>query len=293
MMMLMFNTPLGRFSRQLFLGISLMLLLESGWAATHLLPIRIGLPHKTLSLDYFLIDDLRSYLEARLNHPVQAVVHGRFNNTTAELYRSKLDFAWVTDYPDSQFKDHVRLLAVPLYKGRPYSTSYVIVSARDVHTTSLAQLKGAIFAFSDRQPNGSYLDLRYQLLAAGESPERFFKKTFFTRSHKDVIKSVALGLAHAGAVDSVVWDTMVKSQSHLTAQTRVIGVTEEYGAAPIIANQLVSNEDFDNLRQVLLGMSKEPAGVALLKRMNVDAFIAGDEKIYHRQVLMRHALGEE
>ncbi len=255
--------------------------------------MRIGIPHKTLSLDYFLIDDLRGYLEARLNHPVQAVVHGRFNNTTAELYRSKLDFAWVTDYPDSQFKDQVRLLAVPLYKGRPYSASYVIVSARDVHTASLAQLKGAVFAFSDRQPNGSYLDVRYQLLAAGENPERFFKKIFFTRSHKDVIKSVALGLAHAGAVDTVVWDAMVKSQPQLTAQTRVIGVTEEYGAAPIIANQWVSNEDFDNLRQVLLGMSKDPAGVALLKRMNVDAFIAGDEKIYHRQVLMRHALGEE
>lgn len=261
--------------------------------AAHLLPIRIGLPHKTLGLDYFLIEDLRAYLEVRLNHPVEAIVHGRFNNTTAEMVRGKMDFAWVTDHPDSQFKDHVQLLAMPLYQGQPYASSYLIVSAHNVHTTSLAQLRGAVFVFADRQPNGSYLDVRYQLLSAGENPERFFKRTFFTRSHKDVVKAVALGLAHAGAVDSAIWDRMLKEQPGLRAAVRVVARSQAYGAPAFLANRIADARDVHNVQRLLLAMDKDPKGKALLKRMGVDAFVPGDKRVYERQVQMRRALVEE
>ncbi len=262
-------------------------------AESHLLPIRVGIPHKTLALDYFLINDLKIYLEEKLNHPVEAVVHGRFNNTTAEMVRSKLDFAWVTDHPDGQFKDYVQLLAMPLYRGQPYASSYLIVSAHNVHTTSLAQLRGAVFAFADRQPNGSYLDVRAQLLSAGENPDRFFKRTFFTRSHKDVIKAVALGLAHAGAVDSVIWDSMVQSQPALTAGVRILARSPLYGAPAFIANRQANAQDVQHMQHLLLGMDKDPVGKELLRRMEVDAFVPGDERVYARQVQMRRALGEE
>lgn len=283
--------PLARRSL-LFAGLAVTL--RPAWAEPHLLPIRIGIPHKTLALDYFLIDDLRRYLESRLNHPVEAIVHGRFNNSTTELYRSKLDFAWVTDFPDNQFQDQVRLVAVPLYGGRPFSSSYLIVSAHNTQTKSLMQLKGAVFAFADRQPNGSYLDIRYQLLMAGENPERFFAKVFFTKSHKDVIKAVALGLAHAGAVDSVIWDAMVKQNPHMTTLTRVIARSSEYGAPAFLANRHVSVQDFEALQRLLLNMDRDEQGRALLGRMRVDKFVTGDEHvIYQRQYEMRRALGEQ
>jgi len=262
-------------------------------ADSHLLPIRIGIPHKTLGLDYFLIDEFRVYLEKRLNHSVETVVHGRFNNTTAEMVRAKMDFAWVTDHPDSQFKDHAQLLATPLYQGQPYASSYLIVSAHNVHTTSLAQLRGAVFVFADRQSNGSYLDIRYQLLSAGENPERFFKRTFFTRSHKDVIKAVTLGLAHAGAVDSAIWDSMLKEQPGLSAAVRVVARSQAYGAPAFLANRSADAQDVRNVQRLLLGMDKDPKGKELLKRMRVDAFVPGDERVYEHQVQMRRALGEE
>lgn len=284
---------LMRFLLRWMLVAGLLGALAPAWANTHLLPIRIGIPHKTLALDYFLIEDFRAYMEARLNHPVEAVVHGRFNNTTAEMVRAKLEFAWVTDHPDHQFEEYVQLLAVPLYKGQPYAMTYTIVSARNVHTTSLGQLRGAVFAFADRQPNGSYLDVRYQLLTAGENPDRFFKRTFFTHSHKDVIKAVALGLAHGGAVDSVIWESMVKDQPAVAQRVRVIAQSPVYGAPALIANRLADPADVLAMQRLLLGMDKDPAGKELLKRMRVDAFVPGDERIYQRQLQMRRALGEE
>ncbi|MDD5029364.1 MAG: PhnD/SsuA/transferrin family substrate-binding protein [Rhodoferax sp.] len=283
----------GRTVLRLLLLACLALPLLPAWANLHLLPIRIGIPHKTLALDYFLIDEFRVYLESRLSHPVEAVVHGRFNNTTAEMVRAKLEFAWVTDYPDSQFMDHVQLLAVPMYNGQPSAKSYTIVSALNVHTTSLGQLRGSVFAFADRQANGSYLDVRYHLLTAGENPDRFFKRMFFTRSHKDVIKAVALGLAHAGAVDSVIWDRMVTDQPDLTKRARVIAQSPVYGAPAFIANRNADPVDVQKVQHLLLSMDQDPVGKELLKRMRVDAFVVGDERIYQRQLQMRRALGEE
>jgi len=262
-------------------------------ANAHLLPIRIGMPHRTLGLDYFLIEDFRAYVEARLNHPVEAVVHGRFNNNTAEMVRSKLDFAWVVDHPDNQFKGLIDLIAVPLYGGKVESSSYIITSRLTSHAANLVQLRGAVFAFADRLSEGSYMDVRYQLLDAGENPDRFFRRVFFTRSHKDVVKAVALGLAHGGAVDSVIWDQMVKTQPKLVHQIQVIGRSAAYGAPAFIANHSADAQDVQEFRKLLLGMDKDPQGKELLKRMRVDAFVPGDERFYERQVQMRRALGEE
>jgi len=262
-------------------------------ANAHLLPLRIGMPHRTLGLDYFLIEDFRAYVEARLNHPVEAVVHGRFNNNTAEMVRSKLDFAWVVDHPDNQFKGLIDLIAVPLYGGKPESSSYIITSRLTSHAASVLQLRGAVFAFADRLSEGSYMDVRYQLLVAGENPDRFFRRVFFTRSHKDVVKAVALGLAHGGAVDSVIWDGMVRTQPKLIQQIQVIGRSAAYGAPAFIANHSADPQDVQAFRQLLLDMDKDPQGKELLKRMRVDAFVPGDARFYERQEQMRRALGEE
>jgi len=55
----------------------------------------------------------------------------------------------------------------------------------------------------------------------------------------------------------------------------------------------VSQADFASVQQVLLNMHQDAQGRELLKRMRVDAFVAGDERYYQRQQLMRRALGEE
>lgn len=284
------STFIRLFRRRLLLCAGLALALAPALAAQHLTPIRIGVPHKVFSLDYLLVNQLRLYLEARLKHPVEMVVHGRFNSRTAEMHQSKLDFAWVTDHPDPQFKEFIRLLAVPLYQGRPFATSHLIVAVANVRTTSLLQLRGANVALSDRDPNGTYLDLRHQLLMANENPSRFFGKLFFTRSHKDVIRAVALGLAHAGALDSRVWDLMVATQPLMTAQTRIIATSAPYGAPPLIASRDVPQPVFAAVQQVLLGMATDPEGKTLLQRMHLDGFVAGDEKLFESLVQMRRAL---
>lgn len=278
--------------RLLCLIATTLLILAPGQAAPSNVPIRIGLPDSLFNLQYLLISEWRQYLENKLKRPVEFIVHRKFSNTTVQLFVEKLDFAWVTDYPDVHLKGQVRLLAVPLQNGQPYFSSYLIVPAYNDRTLSLLQLKGAVFAFTDPSLNGSYLEVRHELLAAGENPGHFFGKTIFVRSHREVIKAVALGLAHAGEVDSRIWDLLAQSHPELTAQTRIVAKSHAYGAPPLIANHFVAPEDFSAMQRVLTGMAADPKGLDLLKRLGLDGFIPGDEGIYERMVTLKQQLGE-
>ena len=256
-------------------------------------PIRISLPDSLLHQQYVLIAEWRQYLSNRLKRPVEMVIHKKPDDTTVQLDTDKVDFAWVTDYPNAHVKNRIRLLASPLYKGQPFFTSYLIVPTYNHATSSLLQLKGAIFVFTDTSKNGSYLDVRYQLLMAGEDPDQFFSKVFYTRSHREVIKAVGLGLAHAGEVDSMVYDALVKARPDLTAPTRIVARTHVYAAPPWVANAKVSPSDFDELQRVLVGMATDAKGNELLKRIGIDGFVPGDESTFERIKKMRQTLGEE
>ncbi len=256
-------------------------------------PVRIGLPDSLLHQQYVLISEWRQYLSNRLKRPVDFVIHRNPDEATVQLDTGKIDFAWVTDYPNAHVKNRVRLLASPLYKGQPFFTSYLIVPTYNHATSSLLQLKGAVFVFTDANQNGSYLDVRYQLLMAGENPDQFFSKVFFARSHREVVKAVGLGLAHAGEVDSMVYDSLARTHPELTAQTRVVARTNVYAAPPWVANESVSQSAFNDMQRVLVGMATDAKGHELLKRIGIDGFVPGDDSTFESIKSMRQALGSE
>jgi phosphonate transport system substrate-binding protein len=256
-------------------------------------PIRIGLPDSLLHQQYVLLSEWRQYLVNRLKRPVDFVLHKKPDDATVQLDTGKLDFAWVTDYPNAHINGRIRLLVAPLYKGQPFFTSYLIVPAFNHVTSSLLQLKGAVFVFTDANPNGSYLDVRYQLLMAGENPDQFFSKVFFTRSHRELIKAVALGLAHAGEVDSMVWDALAKARPEQTAQTRIVARSQAYAAPPWVANTHVEQSDFDEMQRVLVGMASDAKGSELLRRIGIDGFVPVDQRTFEHNTKMRRALGAE
>ncbi|MBZ0095621.1 MAG: PhnD/SsuA/transferrin family substrate-binding protein [Sulfuricella sp.] len=235
---------------------------------------------------------LRAYLEKKLGHKIEFVQRDSYRETMDLLRLGKLEFAWICDYPYVHLKDQVRLLAVPVNQGKPLYRSYLIVSARDPHTQSLAQLRGKVFAYADPYSNTGYLVPRYQLHQMGENPEKFFSRTFFTWSHRKAIEAVASGVAQGAAVDSFVWDTLAKVRPELTARTRIAARSPEYGFPPFIAHRSVSEGDFKTMQDGLIRMGQDAEGVALLRRLNLDGFTPGDPAIYQGVTEMMKVLGE-
>ncbi|OGA98936.1 MAG: ABC transporter substrate-binding protein [Burkholderiales bacterium RIFCSPHIGHO2_12_FULL_61_11] len=241
---------------------------------------RIAMTPAFLNDQHALLADWRAYLEVRLSRPVEFVQRDRYRDTMDLLQQQKVEFAWICDYPYVVLKKDVRLLAVALNEGKPTYRSYLIVPARDTQTHSVQDLRGGVFAYADPYSNTGYLVPRFEIKRSGADPATFFKRTFFTWSHRKVIDAVAAGLAQGAAVDSYVWDTLNKVRPDITAKTRIAWKSEDYGFPPLVAHKNVPEADFLRMQRVLMDMKNDREGRALLERLKLDGFIAGSPRLY-------------
>ncbi len=242
--------------------------------------VRIGLTPVFLDDQANFVNAWRAFLESRLKRPVTFVQRGSYREVVDMLRDGKLDFAWLCGYPYVRNVNYFRLVAVPLYKGKPLYRSYIIVPSGDKLTRSINDLRGKVFAFSDPDSNSGHLYPEYLLAKRGETAAGYFSKTFYTWSHRKVVEAVAAGLAQGGAVDGYVWDTLVFSHPELTGKTRVIAESPQFGHPPFVANRTVSPRLFNDMQNALLNMVHDREGSPMLGILNLDGFVYGDPHLY-------------
>jgi phosphonate transport system substrate-binding protein len=281
-----------RFLGKLLVAAWLVALCLTAHSAPDTRVIRFGMTPAFLHDQHALLAEWRVYLEKRMQRPVEFVQRDRYRETMDLLQQQKVDFAWICDYPYLALKDDVRLLAVALNEGRPTYRSYLIVPAKDQQTRGIGDLKGRVFAYADVHSNTGYLSPRFEIKKTGADPARFFKRTFFTWSHRKAIDAVAAGLAQGASVDSYVWDVLNQVRPDITARTRIVWQSPEYGFPPIVAQRDLPVAEFLQMQKILMEMKDDAQGRALLERLKLGGFIAGSPRLYDGVADMMRSFGE-
>ncbi len=281
-----------KLTRRTFLGACAALAMMPPRPAFSAKALRVGMTPAFLHTQYGLLADWRGYMEAKLNRPVEIVQRDSYRETMDLLRLEQLDFAWICSYPYVYLRQQLRLVAVPLYRARPFYRAYLIVSAKNRHIKSLSQLRGKVFAYADPYSLTGHLVPRYQLRKMGEDPEKFFSKTFFTYSHSKLIEAVADGLAHGGSVDGYVWDSLNTLKPEITGRTFPVSQSPEFGFPPFVARLGVAQEDYSAVQDMLIGMRQDPRGDALLQLLNLNGFIHGIPNLYDDVAEMIREFGE-
>ena len=254
--------------------------------------LRIGLTPVFLDDQLDFLKQLRTYFERRLGRPVSFVQRGSYREINELVRGSKLDFAWICGYPYVRYRREMRLLAVPVYHGKPLYQSYLIVPKNDQRTQSFADLRGKVYAYSDPDSNSGFLYPQYSLLRAGENPATFFSRTFFTWAHRKVVEAVGVGLAQGGSVDGYVYDTLALVHPELTETTRVAHRSPLFGHTPFVARHNIPERDFRSMQDLLISMGNDHEGARLLHSLNLDGFTPGDEHLFDGIAAMARTLAE-
>ncbi len=242
--------------------------------------LRFGLTPVFLDNQVAFLDRWRAWLEPRVGHRVTFVRRGTYREIVDALRNRELDFAWICGYPYARHAAELTLMAVPVFRGKPLYRSYLIVPSRDTASRSMLDLRGKVFAFSDPDSNSGYLYPSFLLASTQDQPERYFRRSFFTWAHRSVVEAVARELADGGAVDGYVWETLARLQPQLTARTRVIHKSPEFGFPPLVAHPALARTDYLAMRGALLQMNADAEGRVLLDRLNLDGFIPGNAKLF-------------
>ena len=249
-------------------------------AVTGNLPLRFGLTPVFLDSDTDLLSALERYLASRLARPVALVKRRTYQEITTLLMTGQLDAAWICGFPYVQFRSQLALVAVPLYRGQPLYQSYVIVHESDP-AANLDDLRGQVHAFSDPDSNSGFLVTRYLLATMKETPASFFRRSFFTYSHRNVVRAVASGLAQSGSVDGYVWDVIAEVEPDLVVRTRVLHRSEPLGFPPIACQSArLGTPLVRDLREALVGMRDDPTGREMLHLLRLDGFAVAEPSLF-------------
>lgn len=160
------------------------------------------------------------YLERRLDRPVELVVTKDYNSLRSMLLAGKLHMA---NLPALQFvlarqqNPKLRALVTHTIEGARSYQSY-LVTRDDSAISTVEQLEGKRFCYSDAGSTSGYLVPRHYLRGKGLAPDRLFAKTFFSGDHLKVMKDVIKGRCDAGAVYST---AMLGARSLGVANTRL------------------------------------------------------------------------
>ncbi|MEW5949299.1 MAG: phosphate/phosphite/phosphonate ABC transporter substrate-binding protein [Thermodesulfobacteriota bacterium] len=229
--------------------------------------------------DYYV--ELLNLIAEQMGCDVEFIQKKTYAQVNEMLRQRELDMAFVCSGPYVTGRDDFGLdiLVVPVSHGKKVYHSYFIVN-KDSAIRSLDQLRGKTFAFTDPHSNTGCLVPNFVLARRGETPETFFKETFFSNSHDNSIKAVAEGLADGAAVDSLIWEFMNMVNPEITKRTKIIEKSPPYGIPPVVVHPSMDEPTKNKFRNIFLGIHKHPKGKEILSRLQIDRFEPGNDADY-------------
>ena len=176
---------------------------------------------------YILYKDLLDYISDKLELSINLIQRETYEEVNNLVKNNELDLAFVCSgaYVDGHDQFGMELLVAPVAYGKPVYHGYIIVPANS-KTTTVEDLRGKRFAFTDPMSNTGKLSPTYILAQKNEDIESFFSDYIFTYNHDKSIDMVAHALIDGAAVDGLIWEYINSQNPTLTAQTKIINKYE-------------------------------------------------------------------
>jgi len=228
------------------------------------------------------------YLGSKLGLPAEMVHRTTYDEIDVMLENQEVDVAFICSSPYVLDKEKfgVELLVAPQVKDKVYYHSNIIVH-KDSPIDSLEQLRGKTFAFVDPKSNSGRLYPTFVLAKRDETPESFFSSYLYSYSHNKSVEIVAKNRADGAAVDSIVYDYMVSSDSPYAEQTKIIHRSPPFGIPPVVVHPDISPYLQRSLRSIFLDMHTDPEGKQILEGMKIERFVEVPDSNYDSIRAMR------
>lgn len=162
--------------------------------------------------------------------------------------------------------------------GKPKFQVYVIVH-KDSGLKSLDDLRNKSVDFADRLSTTS-IYAAYELKKRNATIKSFLGNAIYSGSHDMTIQLVANKLVDAGFIDGHIWDYHDKMQSVYTSKTRIILKSADFTIPPVVVSRTTPEAVRKKLRDILLSMHKDPAGMEILRKLRIEKFVDIRDKDY-------------
>lgn len=257
-------------------------------------PLKIGVASMITPVDavrYY--QEIIDYIGEQIKQPVQMVHRRSYEEMDSLLERGEVKVAFICSAPYVKDRERfgIELLVAPSVNGRATYHSYIIVH-KDSPVKSFAELKGKVFAFTDPRSNSGKLYPTYLLKTMGFTPDKFFKRVMYSYSHNKSVELVAKKVVDGAAVESLVYEYMLKKESPYAKQTRVIKRSSPFGIPPVVVTRDINPDLKKRIKDTFLNMHKTKRGRAILEAMMIDNFVLVSDSAYDSIRKMERAVAD-
>ncbi len=168
------------------------------------------------------------YLEAQLGMKVEWTPLNDYPAVVEALAAKKIDLAWLggVTFVQARLRTGNAIPIVQRAEDEKFVSRIIANTASGIRT--LAHLKGKDFAFGSPSSTSGHLMPRYYLMRNGVDPAKDFRRIAFSGAHDATAAWVESGRVPAGALDTTVWDRLVKENKVDTAKVKVIYTTPSF-----------------------------------------------------------------
>lgn len=238
--------------------------------------------------------EFRDYLAEKLGRPVLMKQRRTYAEINQLLKTDEVSMAITCTggFLEGRRDFGLEALVTPIVGGLTTYQSYIIV-AKGHSAAKISDLRGSVFAFTDPLSLTGRIYPTATINSMGFETKGFFKKTFYTENHDKSIAAVARGVADAAAVDSLIYESMLRIPGSVAHKVKVIHSSPSLGMPPIVVSPALDEDSTRILLKILLGMAEDPEGRRILHALEMDGFAIPDPAMYRSALMLIKQITEE
>ena len=223
-----------------------------------------------------------AYLSGVLLVPVEVVVADSYTDAIDRLARGEFDLVDLSPYAYALASQRVKLkcLVQSIAEGSATTSGYIFVR-EDSPRRTVADLKGATFAFVDPVSTSGYLFARKVLKDNGIDSRKDLARWEFAGNHEAVLLAVMEGRVDAGATYQGAFAALKRSKGVDPLTFRVLAKSARTPRDIYCVREEVPDVVSQAMTRALLavdGRSRE--GRDILGPLNLNGFVAADDHAY-------------
>jgi len=198
----------------------------------------------------------------------------------------EIDVCWICGLPyvkKSIRQPAIKLIAAPVmahprYAGLPIYYSDIVVHAES-NLRSFSDLRGAVWAYNERNSHSGYNLVRYHLATQGVR-DKYFGRMVESGSHQDSLQMLLSRTIDATAIDSTVLEMAVAREPGIIEKVRTVTVLGPSPAPPWVVHRSVPDEMQEALRREFLSIHTCREGQDILDAAGISRFACISDENY-------------
>ncbi len=240
--------------------------------------ILIGLvPEENIFKQMERYEPIAEYLSEKIGVRVKLIILPSYGDIVGNFTTGGLDGAFLGSLTYALLHEKLGVEAVARPLGLNGASTYrgVIFSREDSGIRTAKDMRGKRFAFVDKASAAGYLfPLAYFKSHGITDYGRYFKETYFTGTHEDVIYDVLNRRADVGAAKNSVLARLAADDPGAADELHIIAYSPEFPESSFALRRDLDSGVKSKLEDALLNMQNDPEGRNILQQFGAQRFIA-------------------